>query len=182
MDSNHPRRLYESRVLPTELASRVFPQTWLPNRSAVATRFGLAPASRFAPQVHRMARGVKAHRIFRSGVHYKGRPPLMRPGEAHSQFHRLAADFSGSLPTRDRLSLGGCGLVGDCQGPVEPRTPLKDHKTRGGCLPLRPKLRTLLPWGVTLIFTTKFRLNAYSQRRRGLGKGTAFESPSPAAL
>jgi hypothetical protein len=24
MDSNHPRRLYESRVLPTELASRVF--------------------------------------------------------------------------------------------------------------------------------------------------------------
>jgi hypothetical protein len=29
MDSNHPRRLYESRVLPTELASRVFPQNWL---------------------------------------------------------------------------------------------------------------------------------------------------------
>lgn len=24
MDSNHPRRLYESRVLPTELASRVY--------------------------------------------------------------------------------------------------------------------------------------------------------------
>ncbi len=24
MDSNHPRRLYESRVLPTELASRCF--------------------------------------------------------------------------------------------------------------------------------------------------------------
>ena len=26
MDSNHPRRLYESRVLPTELASRIFPR------------------------------------------------------------------------------------------------------------------------------------------------------------
>ena len=29
MDSNHPRRLYESHVLPTELASLVFPQNWL---------------------------------------------------------------------------------------------------------------------------------------------------------
>ena len=29
MDSNHPRRLYESRVLPTELASLVFPRNWL---------------------------------------------------------------------------------------------------------------------------------------------------------
>src|SRR5207244_13597169 len=29
MDSNHPRRLYESRVLPTELASLVFLKNWL---------------------------------------------------------------------------------------------------------------------------------------------------------
>ena len=37
MDSNHPRRLYESRVLPTELASRVFPQK-------LAGRAGFEPA------------------------------------------------------------------------------------------------------------------------------------------
>ena len=37
MDSNHPRRLYESRVLPTELASRVFPRT-------LAGRAGFEPA------------------------------------------------------------------------------------------------------------------------------------------
>src|SRR5713101_2783764 len=37
MDSNHPRRLYESRVLPTELASRVFP-------SKLAGRAGFEPA------------------------------------------------------------------------------------------------------------------------------------------
>ena len=29
MDSNHPRRLYESRVLPTEVASRLFLENWL---------------------------------------------------------------------------------------------------------------------------------------------------------
>lgn len=37
MDSNHPRRLYESRVLPTELASRIFPRT-------LAGRAGFEPA------------------------------------------------------------------------------------------------------------------------------------------
>jgi hypothetical protein len=37
MDSNHPRRLYESRVLPTELASLVFP-------SKLAGRAGFEPA------------------------------------------------------------------------------------------------------------------------------------------
>lgn len=37
MDSNHPRRLYESRVLPTELASRVFPRK-------LAGRAGFEPA------------------------------------------------------------------------------------------------------------------------------------------
>src|ERR1700678_2863449 len=37
MDSNHPRRLYESRVLPTELASLVFPRK-------LAGRAGLEPA------------------------------------------------------------------------------------------------------------------------------------------
>src|SRR5260370_41810931 len=37
MDSNHPRRLYESRVLPTELASLVFPR-------ALAGRAGFEPA------------------------------------------------------------------------------------------------------------------------------------------
>src|SRR5216110_686225 len=37
MDSNHPRRLYESRVLPTELASLVFPRT-------LAGRAGFEPA------------------------------------------------------------------------------------------------------------------------------------------
>jgi hypothetical protein len=36
-DSNHPRRLYESRVLPTELASRVFPRK-------LAGRAGFEPA------------------------------------------------------------------------------------------------------------------------------------------
>src|SRR5882757_8413502 len=37
MDSNHPRRLYESRVLPTELASRVFLRN-------LAGRAGFEPA------------------------------------------------------------------------------------------------------------------------------------------
>ena len=37
MDSNHPRRLYESRVLPTELASLVFPRN-------LAGRAGFEPA------------------------------------------------------------------------------------------------------------------------------------------
>ena len=37
MDSNHPRRLYESRVLPTELASRVLPRK-------LAGRAGFEPA------------------------------------------------------------------------------------------------------------------------------------------
>ena len=37
MDSNHPRRLYESRVLPTELASRLFPRN-------LAGRAGFEPA------------------------------------------------------------------------------------------------------------------------------------------
>src|SRR5260370_31321160 len=37
MDSNHPRRLYESRVLPTELASRV-------RTSNLAGRAGFEPA------------------------------------------------------------------------------------------------------------------------------------------
>ena len=37
MDSNHPRRLYESRVLPTELASLVFPRK-------LAGRAGFEPA------------------------------------------------------------------------------------------------------------------------------------------
>jgi hypothetical protein len=37
MDSNHPRRLYESRVLPTELASHVFPRN-------LAGRAGFEPA------------------------------------------------------------------------------------------------------------------------------------------
>lgn len=37
MDSNHPRRLYESRVLPTELASRVLPRN-------LAGRAGFEPA------------------------------------------------------------------------------------------------------------------------------------------
>ena len=37
MDSNHPRRLYESRVLPTELASRLFPRK-------LAGRAGFEPA------------------------------------------------------------------------------------------------------------------------------------------
>jgi hypothetical protein len=37
MDSNHPRRLYESRVLPTELASHVFPRK-------LAGRAGFEPA------------------------------------------------------------------------------------------------------------------------------------------
>src|SRR5580704_8345286 len=37
MDSNHPRRLYESRVLPTELASHVLPRT-------LAGRAGFEPA------------------------------------------------------------------------------------------------------------------------------------------
>jgi hypothetical protein len=37
MDSNHPRRLYESRVLPTELASRVFVRK-------LAGRTGFEPA------------------------------------------------------------------------------------------------------------------------------------------
>ena len=37
MDSNHPRRLYESRVLPTELASRAF-------SANLAGRAGFEPA------------------------------------------------------------------------------------------------------------------------------------------
>src|SRR6266849_5478702 len=37
LDSNHPRRLYESRVLPSELASRVFPRN-------LAGRAGFEPA------------------------------------------------------------------------------------------------------------------------------------------
>jgi hypothetical protein len=37
MDSNHPRRLYESRVLPTELASRI-------STSKLAGRAGFEPA------------------------------------------------------------------------------------------------------------------------------------------
>ena len=37
MDSNHPRRLYESRVLPTELASRYCPRN-------LAGRAGFEPA------------------------------------------------------------------------------------------------------------------------------------------
>src|SRR5207244_4929135 len=37
MDSNHPRRLYENRVLPTELASLVFPRK-------LAGRAGFEPA------------------------------------------------------------------------------------------------------------------------------------------
>src|SRR5436305_1562965 len=37
MDSNHPRRLYESRVLPTELASRALPRN-------LAGRAGFEPA------------------------------------------------------------------------------------------------------------------------------------------
>ena len=37
MDSNHPRRLYESRVLPTELASLVLPRK-------LAGRAGFEPA------------------------------------------------------------------------------------------------------------------------------------------
>ena len=37
MDSNRPRRLYESRVLPTELASRAFPRK-------LAGRAGFEPA------------------------------------------------------------------------------------------------------------------------------------------
>jgi hypothetical protein len=37
MDSNHPRRLYESRVLPTELASRYYPRN-------LAGRAGFEPA------------------------------------------------------------------------------------------------------------------------------------------
>ena len=37
MDSNHPRRLYESRVLPTELASRI-------STAKLAGRAGFEPA------------------------------------------------------------------------------------------------------------------------------------------
>jgi hypothetical protein len=37
MDSNHPRRLYESRVLPTELASHYYPRN-------LAGRAGFEPA------------------------------------------------------------------------------------------------------------------------------------------
>src|SRR5882724_10482351 len=63
MDSNHPRRLYESRVLPTELASRVFPRR-------LAGRAGFEPAH-----------GVSnSHVPFQLGYRQKHEGPDFRSG------------------------------------------------------------------------------------------------------
>ena len=58
MDSNHPRRLYESRVLPTELASLVFPRK-------LAGRAGFEPA-------HGV---INSHVPFQLGYRPKSRRP-----------------------------------------------------------------------------------------------------------
>jgi hypothetical protein len=63
MDSNHPRRLYESRVLPTELASHVFPRK-------LAGRAGFEPAH-----------GVSnSHVPFKLGYRPKSRRPRFLVG------------------------------------------------------------------------------------------------------
>ena len=63
MDSNHPRRLYESRVLPTELASRVFLRK-------LAGRAGFEPA-------HDVS---NSHVPFRLGYRPKSRRPRFLAG------------------------------------------------------------------------------------------------------
>ena len=63
MDSNHPRRLYESRVLPTELASLVFPRK-------VAGRAGVEPA-------HGV---INSHVPFQLGYRPKSRRPRFSVG------------------------------------------------------------------------------------------------------
>ena len=63
MDSNHPRRLYESRVLPTELASLVFPQN-------LAGRAGFEPA-------HAV---INSHVPFQLGYRPKTRRPRFLVG------------------------------------------------------------------------------------------------------
>ena len=75
MDSNHPRRLYESRVLPTELASRVFPRN-------LAGRAGFEPAH-----------GVSnSHVPFQLGYRPKTRKPRFCRGlrESNLNFGNLA--------------------------------------------------------------------------------------------
>src|SRR6266852_773366 len=63
MDSNHPRRLYESRVLPTELASLVFPRK-------LAGRAGFEPA-------HGV---INSHVPFQLGYRPKSRRPRFLVG------------------------------------------------------------------------------------------------------
>ena len=63
MDSNHPRRLYESRVLPTELASRYYPRN-------LAGRAGFEPA-------HAV---INSHVPFQLGYRPKTRRPRFWSG------------------------------------------------------------------------------------------------------
>src|SRR5579859_408848 len=81
MDSNHPRRLYESRVLPTELASRIC-------TSNLAGRAGFEPAH-----------GVSnSHVPFQLGYRPKNiaktkRPRLLsEPRKSNLNFGNLAND------------------------------------------------------------------------------------------
>ena len=77
MDSNHPRRLYESRVLPTELASLVFPRK-------LAGRAGFEPAH-----------GVSnSHVPFQLGYRPKKpkAPILSGPSRIESELGNLAND------------------------------------------------------------------------------------------
>ena len=74
MDSNHPRRLYESRVLPTELASRYYPRN-------LAGRAGFEPAH-----------GVSnSHVPFQLGYRPKTRRPrfLSGPSRIESELGNL---------------------------------------------------------------------------------------------
>jgi hypothetical protein len=76
MDSNHPRRLYESRVLPTELASRVFPRK-------LAGRAGFEPAH-----------GVSnSHVPFQLGY----RPKNIRKNQKAPTFGRSLREFESEL-------------------------------------------------------------------------------------
>jgi hypothetical protein len=76
MDSNHPRRLYESRVLPTELASRVFPRK-------LAGRAGFEPAH-----------GVSnSHVPFQLGY----RPKNVRKKQKAPTFGRSLREFESEL-------------------------------------------------------------------------------------
>src|SRR5205807_6555997 len=83
MDSNHPRRLYESRVLPTELASLVFPRK-------LAGRAGFEPAH-----------GVSnSHVPFQLGYRPKNvrknqkAPTLSEPSRIESELRVLRTDKS----------------------------------------------------------------------------------------